>query len=76
MTTRAARENSVVARFLAVAIGRFHREAKSQELSHRRSTCRHPVFEAKVVYKCLTVDGLKYLKRLETLGAEKPGEHR
>jgi hypothetical protein len=24
----------------------------------------------------LTVDGLKYLKRLETLGAEKPGEHR
>jgi ABC-type sulfate transport system permease subunit len=24
----------------------------------------------------LTVDGLKYLKRLETLGAEKSGEHR
>jgi hypothetical protein len=51
MAVRATAENSVVARFLTIAIGRFNGQTKSQELSHRRRTCRHPVFEAKIVHE-------------------------
>ena len=46
---RAPAENSIVARFLTIAIGRSNGQAKSQKLPHRRRARRHPVFEAKVV---------------------------